>query len=268
MVLALVCGTGYVLAEMMREERGPFWPGLPDVATFVDDPTTIKRGATRKSSPVSGKGGAAELNNGLLIDEEQGKMITLTLAEVSTQKIEKWIRTAGSVNRKTGRVHGRVYGKDARLVTTGQRTRIFPLVGREPVLQGKVLEVSANGDEVMVESDLHDNWYGNQKFYVMEIIVDFGGRLAIPNEAIIEEEGRKVVYALGGEGRYFQREINTGQRGELYTEILHGLTAGEKVVTFGSFFIDAQYKLFSRDDRATKGDGARPKGGKLAHRHH
>ena len=43
--------------------------------------------------------------------------------------------------------------------------------------------------------------------------------------------------------QYVQREIHTGVQGELYTEILDGVTDWDQVVTFGSFFIDAEHKL-------------------------
>ena len=40
-----------------------------------------------------------------------------------------------------------------------------------------------------------------------------------------------------------QREIQIGLQGELFTEVTGGLKSGEQVVTFGSFFIDADFKL-------------------------
>ena len=39
------------------------------------------------------------------------------------------------------------------------------------------------------------------------------------------------------------REIQPGVQGELYTQIVEGLKPGEQVITFGSFFIDAEHKL-------------------------
>jgi len=42
---------------------------------------------------------------------------------------------------------------------------------------------------------------------------------------------------------YAPREIQIGLQGELFTEITGGLKEGEQVVTFGSFFIDADHKL-------------------------
>ena len=77
----------------------------------------------------------------------------------------------------------------------------------------------------------------------VEIVTDRGNFLSIPNEAIIEEGSRRVVYVQRQEGRYEPAVIGTGIQGELFTEVREGLVDGEQVVTFGSFFIDAEYKL-------------------------
>jgi Cu(I)/Ag(I) efflux system membrane fusion protein len=51
------------------------------------------------------------------------------------------------------------------------------------------------------------------------------------------------VYVPQGQGRYVPRAIRTGVQGELFTQVVEGLKPGEQVVTFGSFFIDAEYQL-------------------------
>ena len=79
--------------------------------------------------------------------------------------------------------------------------------------------------------------------YVLEIVTELGEFLSVPNEAIIETEGKRVVYVPQGQGRYVPREIRAGVQGELFTQVLEGLEPGEQVVTFGSFFIDAEYQL-------------------------
>ena len=87
----------------------------------------------------------------------------------------------------------------------------------------------------------------NAIHYVMEIVVERGPFLAIPNEAIIEEGDRRVVYVQRAAGQYVPQEIQTGIQGELLTEIVGGLNDGDQVVTFGSFFIDAEHKLKATD---------------------
>ena len=76
----------------------------------------------------------------------------------------------------------------------------------------------------------------------MEIVVERGPLLSVPNEAIIEEGDTHVVYVQQA-GQYSPREVRTGTQGELYTQIVDGVKDGEQVVTFGSFFIDAEQKL-------------------------
>ena len=45
------------------------------------------------------------------------------------------------------------------------------------------------------------------------------------------------------------REIHTGIQGELYTQVTDGVKDGDQVVTFGSFFIDAEQKLKGQRSR-------------------
>jgi multidrug efflux pump subunit AcrA (membrane-fusion protein) len=65
----------------------------------------------------------------------------------------------------------------------------------------------------------------------------------VPNEAIIEEGDARVVYVQGQPQQYAPQEIRIGVQGELYTQVLDGVKDGDQVVTFGSFFIDAEQKL-------------------------
>jgi Cu(I)/Ag(I) efflux system membrane fusion protein len=81
------------------------------------------------------------------------------------------------------------------------------------------------------------------KGYVVEIVTDHGELLSVPNEAIIEEGETRVVYRQTAAGQYEPTPVQTGVQGELYTQVTGGLQNGDQVVTFGSFFIDSEYKL-------------------------
>ena len=54
---------------------------------------------------------------------------------------------------------------------------------------------------------------------------------------------KHVVYVQRTDGSYEPQEIHIGIQGELFTQVMEGLKPGEHVVTFGSFFIDSEYKL-------------------------
>jgi multidrug efflux pump subunit AcrA (membrane-fusion protein) len=203
---------------------------------------------------------------GVYISAEQEKEISLILAEASIQKIEKWVRIAGSLDPEKKVVSGRVYGKDIELIREGQKVHIYPLIARQPVLQGKVARTFLDGEELIVETDLQPKLYEGVQLYIMEIIVDFGRHLSVPNEAIIEEKGRRLIYVQQEKNHYAPKELVSGIRGELYTQVLDGLEPGEKVVTFGSFFIDAHYKLQHMNERTV--DLNSEKEGSFAHHNH
>src|SRR5439155_19022621 len=103
--------------------------------------------------------------------------------------------------------------------------------------------VSPGADGVLVEASLAETGRRNTAVYVIEIVVERGPFLSVPNEAIIEEGDKQIVYVQQQPGQYAPQEIHTGIQGELYTQVLDGVRDGDEVVTFGSFFIDAEHKL-------------------------
>lgn len=67
--------------------------------------------------------------------------------------------------------------------------------------------------------------------------------LTVPNSAIIDSGARQVVLVVKGEGRFEPRLVHLGVRGDDYTEVVSGLSAGEQVVTSANFLIDAESNL-------------------------
>jgi RND family efflux transporter MFP subunit len=64
--------------------------------------------------------------------------------------------------------------------------------------------------------------------------------LSVPEEAVRTAEGRAVVFVETSAGRYARRAVETGRAAEGFVEILKGLSAGERVVTAGSFDVKAE----------------------------
>ena len=79
----------------------------------------------------------------------------------------------------------------------------------------------------------------------VEIAVPGGGGLvlAMPDSAVIDSGSRQVVLIERGEGRFAPRAVKVGARGGGFTEILDGVSAGERVVTGANFLIDAESNL-------------------------
>ncbi len=78
-----------------------------------------------------------------------------------------------------------------------------------------------------------------------DVVMDLGGeaRLSVPSEAVLRDSrGAHVIVALG-DGRFAGRAVRTGVSANGRTEILAGLTSGERVVASGQFMLDSEVHL-------------------------
>lgn len=177
------------------------------------------------------------------VSESQGIDVTLTRSTVATRQIQQIVRTGGSIDKTLKVLTAIVPSPDAERVKPGQRARAFPPESKSSMFQARVTRVIPQAGRSLVEVTLSGSGLQDVSNYVVEITVELGEFLSVPNEAIIEEEDRRVVYVAEEKDRYMPREIQGGIQGELYTEIKSGVKEGDEVVTFGSFFIDSEYKL-------------------------
>lgn len=182
-------------------------------------------------------------NQSTTVSDSQAAELTLTLTAVAVRPIQVWVRTAGAIQPNSRMISATVRAADGRRIKVGQRVRAFPPESRSSMYQAFVSSVRPDRDAARVTVALSTPPREGSRRYVLEIVTDEGDRLSIPNEALIERNARRLVYVQDNEGAYQPRDVETGVQGELYTEVLSGLTPGEQVVTFGSFFIDAEHTL-------------------------
>jgi hypothetical protein len=187
------------------------------------------------------------------VDQTQAADVSLTTTAVKEQAIQTWVRTSGMLDGSGKILTAELDLRDGVLVQVGQRARAYPVTFRASMYQAKVTRVTPKEGRVVVEVTLPVEGRDRQAPYLLEIVVDRGRFLAVPNAAIIEEGDTQVVYIQHHPGHYVPTEIHTGLQGELYTQVLHGLEGGEQVVTFGSFFVDAQHKLKDSGGNAAMG---------------
>jgi hypothetical protein len=181
------------------------------------------------------------------ITESQAAALTLTLGAAAVRPVQTWIRTAGTID-KTGKIlSASLSAAEGALIKVGQRVRAFPPSSKSSMYQAYITRVSPRAGGAEVEASLAATGRLNSTLYVMEIVVEQGPFLSVPNEAIIEEGAKHIVYVQQQTGQYVPQEIHLGIQGELYTQVLDGLDENAQVVTFGSFFIDAEHKLKGTD---------------------
>jgi Cu(I)/Ag(I) efflux system membrane fusion protein len=82
-----------------------------------------------------------------------------------------------------------------------------------------------------------------QMFTDVELKIDLGKRLVIPEDAVIDTGTKKVVYVNKGEGIFEPREVVLGLSGEGIAEVVKGLKEGEKIASAANFLIDSEAKL-------------------------
>jgi len=177
------------------------------------------------------------------VTTSQAAELTLTLVRAASQDLQTWVRTAARIDDTGRKLVANLCSANAGLVQPGQRVRAFPPDSKSSIYRASIIRVLPRNNCTTVEATLSGTTYERTPYYVMEIVVQRGKFLSIPNEAIIEEGDRQIVYVQQHPGHYMPQEIRTGLQGELYTQIQQGLSEGDEVVTLGSFFIDADHKL-------------------------
>ncbi|MBI4400841.1 MAG: efflux RND transporter periplasmic adaptor subunit [Nitrospirae bacterium] len=97
--------------------------------------------------------------------------------------------------------------------------------------------------KVRVELDNPDEKLKPDMYANVELKVNLGTRLAVPQEAVIESGQKQLVFLHHGGGRLEPRLIKTGVKTENYYEVLDGLQEKDHVVTSANFLIDSESRL-------------------------
>jgi len=143
------------------------------------------------------------------------------------------------------------YEYEARDVQLGQEVALavsaFP--GRS--FRGKVtyiypqLDNSTRTLRARVELPNPDFILKPDMYATAELKIDYGRRLCIPQEAVLDSGTEQVVF-VALEGGYFEsRKVQLGDRVDNQVIVLGGLKTGEKIVTSGNFLIDSESTLKS-----------------------
>ena len=178
------------------------------------------------------------------LTRRQAELLTLRFSEIRPIRIERWIRTSAT---RTGELT--LEGQIGRLtqddIQTGLRIRAFTMQSRNRVFSGVIQSIQK--DEGITRFQIHlDAEFDGAGVYVVEIIQTFGTRLAIPAEALLFTPEGPAAFKLLSDDTNSMRltpvRVRIGHRGELYDEVLGGLSEGDKVAQVGLFYLDAASK--------------------------
>jgi Cu(I)/Ag(I) efflux system membrane fusion protein len=82
-----------------------------------------------------------------------------------------------------------------------------------------------------------------QMYTNVDVKINLGNKLIIPDDAVLDSGKRQLVYVDKGEGNFEPREVSVGMKSGGMVEITKGLKAGERVASAANFLIDSEAKL-------------------------
>ncbi|WP_020157919.1 efflux RND transporter periplasmic adaptor subunit [Methylobacter marinus] len=148
-------------------------------------------------------------------------------------------------------VEGQVYESELPWVKMGMAAQVVLEDAPDYPLPGKITFIDPTVDNktraarVRVELPNPDGALRPDRYARLNLRVDLGERLVVPEQAVIYTGESRIVFLDQGNGRLQAKKIKTGLRNDDFIEVLDGLTSGDVIITSGNFLIASESKLRS-----------------------
>lgn len=221
-------------AERVRDVVARYPGVIRSVARTTGD--TVRQGETLATvesdeslqtyavtAPIAGVISARDANAG----EQSGDRLLFTIADLSTV----WVELS-------------VFPRDVGKLRVGQPVHVTDSAATHAA-DGRLIYLAAFGsrNQTVAARVLLDNadrrWAPGLYVSAALTLSETASALAVRNEAIQTLDGRSVVFVVQGE-RFTARTIRTGRRDAQFTEVLDGLSAGERYVSRNSYILKAE----------------------------
>lgn len=177
------------------------------------------RGLVTVTSPIDGRVADREATIGQAFKDAGGKLMTI----VNDSRV---FATANIFEKDLSKVSK---GQKVRLKVTSMPNQTF--TGRIAVI-GSVVESETRVIPVKAEIDNPSGVLKPGMFAELEVLTDKTSSLilAIPNAAVVDANGKKIVYVQSGDA-YQPAEVSLGQTSGDVVEVKSGLFEGDMIVT-------------------------------------
>jgi RND family efflux transporter MFP subunit len=142
---------------------------------------------------------------------------------------------------------GDLYEKDFGAVRVGTEATLSLPASGVTAIRGRVAYIDPRVDpvtrtaKVRVEVPNRDGVLRLGMFVTLTFhVAGAERRVVVPRAAVQAIGDRSVVYVDAGEGRFVERPVRLGAGDGVIVAVLDGITAGERIVTAGSFFLRAE----------------------------
>ncbi len=153
---------------------------------------------------------------------------------------------------------GEVYEYELPFIKSGQEVKVSLSYYPGESFAGKItyiypyLKPETRTNQVRIEVANPGLKLKPEMFADIEIHVDYGTRLTVPADAVLDAGDTKIVFVAKGDGYFEPREVKLGVKGQDLYEVLDGLSDGENVVISANFLIDSESSLKAALSRMTK----------------
>ncbi len=135
-----------------------------------------------------------------------------------------FVKVGQTVNMQLSYYPGRTY--------TGKISYIYPTV--DPVARTVKVRLEFPNPKFELKP---------QMFAEVELRINYGTQVVVPQEAVLDSGNRQTVFVARGDGYFEPRKIQIGPRLDGKVVVLAGLNPGESVVSSGNFLIDSESQL-------------------------
>ncbi|MHB8079937.1 MAG: efflux RND transporter periplasmic adaptor subunit [Candidatus Krumholzibacteriia bacterium] len=165
------------------------------------------------------------------------------------QRVEPGMELFTVADLDTVWVEAQLYEADAPLVAVGQAATLGLPYDTAPARAGRITFVSPTLDpdtrtlQVRLEFANRDLRLRPGMFATVQLQVDLGDQLVVPDDAVMDTGERQYVFVAAGDGAFAPRAVTVGWRGDGRAQILTGLAAGEQVAMGANFLLDSESRL-------------------------
>ncbi len=144
-----------------------------------------------------------------------------------------------------------VYEYELPYVRTGQSATMRLSYSPGKAYTGKVgyvyptLDPTTRTAKVRLEFPNPDFELKPEMYAEVELNVDYGQHVVVPQEAVLDSGTEQVVFVAHPQGYFEPRKIQVGARVDDRVIVQRGLRPGETIVTSGNFLIDSESRLKS-----------------------
>lgn len=155
------------------------------------------------------------------------------------------------VDLSTAWVFAEIYEYEVPYVQVGQTATMHLSYTPGKAYTGKITYIYPTVDpktrtvKVRLEFPNPDLELKPEMFADVDVNIDYGTQVVVPQEAVLDSGTEQVVFVARGDGYFEPRKIQIGARIEGKVIVQAGLRPGETIVTSGNFLIDSESRLKS-----------------------